>query len=403
MGIGKFFGCVMMVVGSAIGAGILAMPMVSAFAGFTTTAVLILLLWAILTISGLLILEVSLSQPRYACSFSSMAEKTLGPVGKSITWILYLFLLYSSLIAYISGGSDLLFGIAKSNNFKIQLWVIAAIFTFIMGSAVFWSTKATDYVNRGLISVKGFLLISTLILVAVYINPSELFNSIKMAQVEHALIASPILMCLFNYHFVIPSLRIYVGEKPGTLRWIIITGTTTSLFIYLFWLAATLGAIPLEGESSYTTIGNSLGEFTRVLTTIVTNKWVKLSIHGFTNISMTTAFLGVSLGLFDFLADGFSRSDTRWGRAQTAILTFLPPLLVAVLYPNSFVKAFSYTGICVATLFLIFPPLMFYKLNKGSNKDCMSKKFYGKIIFAILIISGVIFTAHPILNDLGFL
>ncbi len=87
--------------------------------------------------------------------------------------------------------------------------------------------------------------------------------------------------------------------------------------------------------------------------TIANNDWVKFCIHGFTNISMTTAFLGVSLGLFDFLADGFKRPDTRFGRFQTACLTFLPPLLINVMLsdPNNFLRYFKSSGIFVAILF----------------------------------------------------
>ena len=402
MSIGKFFGCVMMVAGSAIGAGILAMPMVSAFAGFTATVIVMLFLWAMMTISGLLIVEASLSLPKHACSFNSIAERSLGSLGKAVTWIAYLFLLYSSLIAYISGGSDLVFGIAKSKlNMEIDVWMIAAVFTVLLGSAVFWSTKATDYVNRGLISIKGFLLITTLVLISIYIKTGELFGSISKAQMGHVLVASPILLSLFNFHFIVPSIRMYVGEKPKMLRSIIITGSTLSLVLYLLWLATTLGAIPLEGEHSYTVIGKSLGEFTRVLTTIVSNKWVNLSIHGFINTSMTTAFLGVSLGLFDFLADGFKRPDTRWGRLQTAGLTFLPPLIVAVFYPDSFVKAFSYSGICAAVLFLVFPPIMVYRLRKVTKSSY--RVACGKWIFAFISITGLIFTIFPLLDNLGVL
>jgi len=396
---GKFIGCVMMITGSAVGAGILAMPMVSAFAGFSVTVVVMLLLWVFMTVSGLLVLEASLSLPKHACSFNSIAEKSLGSFGKTITWITYLFLLYSALVAYISGGSDLILGVLKSKlNIGIESWIIATVFTVLMGSAVFWSTKATDYVNRGLISVKGFLLISTLIFISVYIRPSELFGMIGPNHVKQVMIAAPVLLGLFNFHFVVPSIRMYVGDKPKMLKWIIISGTTLSLVLYLLWLAANLSAIPLEGEHSYRVIGGSLGEFARILTTIVNNKWVNFSIHGFINISMTTAFLGISLGLFDFLADGFKRPDTRLGRLQTASLTFIPPLLIAVFYPNSFVKAFGYSGICAAILFLVLPPIMVYRLRKRfSSSYCVS---CGKIVFALITIIGLVFTICPILIDL---
>lgn len=408
MTVGKFIGCVMMVAGSAIGAGILAMPMVSAFAGFTTTIIVVLFLWVLLTISGLLIVEASSALPDRACSFSSMAEKTLGFFGKSVVWVSYLLLLYATLVAYIAGGPDLICSLVRSTSVTLMpRWVITVLFTVIMGTAVFWSTKATDHFNRGLISVKGFLLIVTLVVLAIYIDPSKLFASPNLTQVNHVFVASPVLLCLFNYHFVIPSIRIYVGNKPQALKWIVITGTTLCLVVYLFWLAPALSIIPLYGDESFSVIGLSVGEFTRILTLIVSNKWVKFCIYGFANISMTTAFLGISLGLFDFLADGFGRPNTRFGRLQTACMTFLPPLLLNVLFPSAsnFVKAFSYSGIFVAILFLILPPIMVYRLRKIPELANASsyRVMFGKTLFVVMVVFGFIFTIFPILTNIGLL
>ncbi|MBU0744421.1 MAG: hypothetical protein KKE11_03545 [Gammaproteobacteria bacterium] len=402
--VGKFFGCVMMIVGSAIGVGVLATPMISAEAGFTTTIIVILILWALLTISGLLVAEASLMLPKNACSFNSMAERTLGPFGRTVTWVSYLLMLYATLTAYVSGGPDLIFSILQSASItQMPRWLITVLFTGIMGSVVFWSTKATDFMNRGLISVKGILLITTLALISVYIDPSKIFTRPEISQVSHVLVALPILLCLFSYHFVIPSIRMYVGHKPRVIKWIIITATTICLVVYLLWLAPTLSMIPLEGENGFAAIGGSLGKFTRALVTIVNNRWVKYCIHGFTNISMTTAFLGVSLGIFDFLADGFKRPNTRFGRLQTACLTFFPPLLINILYPDNFLKSFSYSGVFVAILFLILPPIMVYRLRKNPelNQPTSYHVIFGKASFAVIIIFGFALTVFPILTNLG--
>jgi amino acid permease len=136
---------------------------------------------------------------------------------------------------------------------------------------------------------------------------------------------------------------------------------------------------------------------------MVSNKWVKYCIHGFTNISITTAFLGVSLGLFDFLADGFKRPNTRFGRFQTICLTLAPPLLVNILYPDSFLAAFGYSGIFVAILFLILPVIMVYRLRKDQelNQPSSYHVIFGKASFAVIIIFGFVLTVFPIMTNLG--
>jgi len=411
MTFGKFLGCVMMVVGSAIGAGILATPMVSAFAGFTATVAVILIMWILLTVSGLLVVEVCSALPPTACSFNSMAEKTLGPLGRTVTWVSYLLLLYATLCAYISGEPQLISDIVNSVfGMQIPLWLLGILFSTILGSAVFWSTKTVDYLNRGLIGTKGLLLVTTLVLTVTYIDVNKLFVVEQgFNQTKHVLAASPVLLCLFNYHFVIPSLRMYIGDKPQALKWIIVTGTTLALIVYLLWLATTLGTIPLSGASnSFTSISqaqDSLGAFIRTFGAIVSNKWVKLSIKCFANISMTTSFLGVSLGLFDFLADGFKRPNTRWGRLQTAALTFIPPIIFTIYYPNGFVMALSYSGVFIAVLCLILPAIMAYRLRSHTEPAVESpyRVACGKASFAVIIFVGAVFFVYPILNNLGLL
>lgn len=395
---GKFIGCVMMVVGSAIGAGILAMPMVSAAAGFGWAAVAIVVFWILMTITGLLVAEVSSSLPINACSFNSMAEKTLGGFGRTVTWLSCLLQLYIVLIAYISGEADMI-----SRHVQMPSWISALMFTVIMGSAIFWGTRVVDHFNRGLISIKGVLLIAALVLTLFYVEADRLFIVHNhLLQANHAIIAAPIILSAFNFHFVIPSIRIYVGDETQKLKPIIIVGTTISMVIYMLWLIATLGAVPLVGEDSFASIsGQSLGGFIQVLTNIVNNKVVASSINGFANISMTTSFLGVALGLFDFLADGFKRPNTKIGRLQTAGLTFIPPFLVAISYPNVFVAALSYSSIFVAILCVVLPAMMTYRLRATGLRSSCYASCCSKASFVVIILVGLVFAVLPIFTNNG--
>ncbi len=47
-------------------------------------------------------------------------------------------------------------------------------------------------------------------------------------------------------------------------------------------------------------------------------------MHLFADLALATSFLGVSLGLFDYLADLFQRRNNAVGRLQTGLITFLP-------------------------------------------------------------------------------
>ena len=164
--IGKFIGCVMLVIGTLIGSGILALPLVLAGPGFIWSTITILTAWIVLTITGLLVLEMSLALPIDACTFSSMAEKTLGIPGRLLTWMSCLLLLYLCVAGYLTGASTLLAVLFEPimDTATIPGWFFALLFTLVFGAAVYLSTAAVDKLNRGLFSIKGLLLIATIML-----------------------------------------------------------------------------------------------------------------------------------------------------------------------------------------------------------------------------------------------
>ncbi len=408
MNTSKFIGCIMILIGTTVGAGMLQLQTVSASAGFTLASILMLVMWLLSIITGLMIIEVNLALPSHACSFSSMAERTLGVFWKTITWISYLFLLYSITWAYISGGTSLITStIEYVFHIKTPSWISAVSFTAILGSSVFLGTKIVDYFNRSLISIKGFLLLATLVLILPHIDLNKLIAIQNIEQAKYLWIAAPIFMLSFFYHSVIPSLRIYIGDKPQDLKRIVIYGTTVSVTIYLLWLAATLGTVPLVGDNSFTSLAQSKGSvgelFVQTMAAIINNKWITSSISCFSSIAMTTSFLGVTLGLFDFLADGFRVPNTKSGRLKTAALTFLPPLAFAIFYPKGFALALYCAATFVAIIMFILPPLMIYRLRKNPNLKSPYRMFGGNTLFALVLIIGIILLVLPIMSNLHLL
>ena len=73
---------------------------------------------------------------------------------------------------------------------------------------------------------------------------------------------------------------------------------------------------------------------------------------------MLTAFLGVSLCLISFLADGLKIEQKGKHGLLLFLLTFLPPLLVVIYYPGAYIHALSYAGIFCVILLLLLPTLM---------------------------------------------
>jgi tyrosine-specific transport protein len=79
----------------------------------------------------------------------------------------------------------------------------------------------------------------------------------------------------------------------------------------------------------------------------------------FSLFAIVTSFLGVSLSLRDFLADGLRIQKTHKGRLILYFLTFVPPFLITLIDPRAFLNALEYAGAFgVVTLLGLLPVLM---------------------------------------------
>lgn len=404
---GKLIGSILLVIGTTLGAGMLEFQIIGAPAGFLLSTALMVLVGVMAFITGLMIIEVNLALPANASGFSSMAEKTLGPIWKAIVWFMYLLLLYCIDWAYVSGGSSIINSIMhESFDIHIPSWFGAAAFTLCLGSSIFLGTKTVDYVNRGFMSLKTILLFSVFILLVPQVDINKLFVAQNPNQVSYLWAATPIFVLAFFYQSVIPSLRLYIGDNAKTLKQAIAYGLLFSGMIYLLWLIATLGIVPMIGEHSFTSLAQNHGSvngFIQLIEHITNNKWATASINWFSSVALTTSFLGVALALFDFLADGLKIPNTNTGRLKTSAITLLPPLALAIFYPNGFVLALNYAAIFIAIFTTILPAAMVYYLRKNPNLKSPYRVFGGNTLIAAVFLFGILCLILPILANLKLL
>lgn len=358
----KLIGGILLIVGTSIGGGMLALPVAIAEVGFFNSLIFLVFCWAIMTVGALLILEVNLRLPA-GSNMVSMARKTLGLPGQVLAWITYLFLLYTLLSAYISGGSDVLQGILQSAGISIPSYLTAIVFTVVFSQVVYHGIRAVDYVNRGLMFGK----LAVYVLLVLIISPHV---SLAMLSGGHAKAITGSLMILvtsFGFASIVPSLREYFHDDVTKLRHVIIYGSLIPLFCYIIWDAVIMGVIAREGSDSLMSLmqtAHATSGLTHALSQAVNSQWITNFFSFFTSICMVTAFLGVSIGLFDFLADGLNMKKSGIQGKSTLVLTFLPPLFIVLINPGIYLHALSYAGICCVILLLLLPTAMTWQARR---------------------------------------
>jgi tyrosine-specific transport protein len=361
----KRLGGVLIVAGTTVGGGMLALPIASASAGFGLSTLLLVAMWGLMTYTALITLEMNLYFNR-GVSIAYAAEYSLGRFGKVISTLTIAMLFYALLSAYMAGGASVLDQLVDSIfGIKISSAVSVILFAVIFGSIILARTHIVDTANRWLLLVKT----SFFIIIVAACLPKIDVSLLAHAPAEYApcfSILIPLFFTSFGFHGSIPTIVNYIGPDPQKLRSTFILGSTIPLIVYVLWEVVVLGMIPLEGANSFSFIkanGGDLGIFARTLSNLAGGGWVISAAQGFTSLAVATSFLGVGLGLFDFMEEQLARNNKKPSAIITGAFTFVVPLVFALFYPEGFVMALGYASIALSILAIIIPTLVVWKLR----------------------------------------
>lgn len=356
-GSNKLLGAILLIAGTSIGAGMLALPVITAQYGFLAAVILFVLCWLVTTYAALLMLEVNLWLPPGA-NIISMTKETLGTKGEIIASLAYLFLLYCLMAAYLSGLNSLLTTTTQHwIGHSFPTWGTTLFLITAFSAILYLGTRLIDYLNRFLIL--GF--IATYAGLVSFSAPHIQMEQLTHNNFQGMWLALPVLVTAFGYQIVIPSLRTYLNSDVKSLVKAILIGSAIPLIVYILWELVILGIIPLNGEHGLHAIlqsGNPETGSTNSLEYLLKNHFIASLSTALAFFVISTSFIGVSLSLFDFVADGLHLTRSHFHRLLTAIIAFLPPYIFTLTSSQAFIAALGYGGVFVAILLILLPVAM---------------------------------------------
>lgn len=247
----KTLGCTLLIAGTTIGAGMLALPLASSSLGGPATLMLMIGLWALMAFTAMLQVEASLSTGKWY--LHQLADHLLGPWGKGIASFCILMLFYALASAYISGGSSLLAQALADAGLPLGQEQAAWVFTLLFGGMVCVGTRQVDYLNRLMFTVKLVIMVAVL---ALLLPRAQGQHLLSMPLGEGLLLAGlPVIFTSFGFHGSIPSVMLYLGDNPRQLRRVFVWGSALPLVLYVLWQVAILG---LLGQQSLIQTGGAL-------------------------------------------------------------------------------------------------------------------------------------------------
>lgn len=381
---GHLIGGTLLIAGTSIGVGMLALPIATGQSGFFPSLFVYILCWLFMLLTGLLILEACIWMPKNA-NLITMTQRLLGSWGRRACWVLYLFLFSCLMIAHVASGGSIL---AELTGLQLPHQLSMVVYVLLFSPVIYFGALWVDRLNLLMMVGVGITYILFVTTSIHYITPSFVMRS------DWSLLwkGIPVIFTAFGYQSLIPTLFNYMNRDVSKVRIALILGTTIPLVIYALWQLIIVGIIPLDGSDGLIAAFNK-GQNAVVPLSLYLNNNTVLNIgRGFAFFAVTTSYLGISIAFLDFLADGFKLKKSRKGRLVACLLMFLIPLIICLIDPHLFLTALNWAGgIGVALLLGLIPVLMVWAGRYYQGHSLMHQQVKGgKITLGILMLFVVL-------------
>lgn len=347
---GSLFKGALLVAGTSIGGGMLALPVATSLGGFLPAVIIYFLCWAFMASTGLLFLEVS-TWMKGESNIVSMAQATLGIPGKWMAWIVYLFLFYCLTLAYVVGCGNL---VSQLLPHYVSSHYGPLIFVLLFGPFVYAGAHVIGRFNVLLMLGLALFYLIFVVLGIPHVNVAHL----TYRDWSLSLLGLPIAFTAFAYQGIIPTLVTYMHHDIRQTRLAILWGSFIPLLTYIIWQWLIQGIVPTFGEGGLVQTLQNGDNAVIPLKSFLDNPAVYIIGQFFAFFALVTSFFGVTLGLLDFLADGLQIKKEAKNKFLLCLAIFIPPLTIAYSHPHIFLEALDYAGGYGCALLLGLLPIL---------------------------------------------
>ncbi|MDG5475721.1 low affinity tryptophan permease TnaB [Citrobacter freundii] len=389
----SFWG-IMVIAGTVIGGGMFALPVDLAGAWFFWGAFILIISWFSMLHSGLLLLEANLNYP-VGSSFNTITKDLIGNKWNVISGATVAFVLYILTYAYISAnGAIISETISMHSDGHINPRIIGVCTALFVATVLWFSSLAASRITSLFLGIKILAFVIVFGSLFFQVDYSILsgvsgVNEESRSFFSYIFMAIPVCLASFGFHGNIPSLIICYGKKKDKLIKSVVLGSFLALVVYLFWLYCTMGNIPRESFKGIIASGGNVDALVGSFLGTNQSGVIEFCLLVFSNLAVASSFFGVTLGLFDFLADLFKFDNSHSGRFKTVMLTFLPPTVLYLLFPNGFIYGIGGAGLC-ATIWAVIIPAVLALKSRQKFPNQMFTVWGGRIIPAVVIIFGIV-------------
>ncbi|MBR1479960.1 MAG: amino acid permease [Alphaproteobacteria bacterium] len=359
---------ILLVAGTCIGGGTIALPIALAKLGVAASLTIMLLTWLLAYYTSLVSVELNL-QSEHGLSLGALGRAFSGKVAAFIGDASVKVLSYALLAVYIYGISSIIQKLAETywgytfSSFAIETWISAIIVVILLAPI-----KLISKVNY-----VAFLVFVTifLTLVAIIAEGVNWHNIPWGVNTDSSGIASVVTVVFtsFGYQVIFHTLRDYCGRNSVMLRRVFLIGSFIPAVVYMLWTSGVLSVISISEPAFFTQMiaGKiDVGDIVARLAAISKFPNFQIMVWWMSIFAIFTSIIGVGVGLvgsLDLSLQKISRlsSATFVRRCVVALIVVLPTYIVAAVVPNAFIRVLGFAGSILVVVAILLPIYLFFK------------------------------------------
>ena len=368
----KLINSIFLVSGTAIGAGLIALPLSAANIGIFYASIISLISFFVAYQTSCIAINLC-SYLGKGASIVYLSEKISGKAAFLISITTFYILSFALLGVYFFGTADILRYFSQTIDNRVLIVLCSVLFYFL------FSLKS-KYFNTISSALFGVLIICILFVMFSFYNNSNtvpIFNN--NLSVRDFFYFLPVIFTSFGVQNVCPYIFTYLENDVKRVKKAFFIGTMIPAVVYVCLIYLTLNFAYTTDISFFNKIlahNVSAGELVNFLCKISKSNLLSIFFKILTLFAIITSAMGIGIGLICSFKEIMKNS------VLIRIIVVLIPTITIFSFENTFVGILSFGGV-IATVFVIFMPLyLSYKINKQS---LLSVKSIVCLIFGVLV------------------
>lgn len=360
----KQLGSILIVAGTCIGAGTLALPLAIAPLGLIPGIFIMLGIWILAYYTSLIHLELNLHAGA-GLDLGQLANRFSGRSMQCVSTSLVTLLMYALMTAYLYIGSSIIQKMLTTYcAFECCSSALAIAYATGIMSILLLPITLVDYANRILLLVLfgcAIFLVGGLMIVTNWSNlPLFATNPNYVREWARAV---PIIFTSFGFQVIFHTLVTYCNKNATMLKRAFFWGSLIPVILYIVWSSTVLASIYSNNQLFYAQLearNISVADLIAQLSLIAQWPTIQLLAWIITLLAITTSALGVGTALIDSLKSRMT-SQTYAAKTISLLGSIMPALLLALIVPNAFITVLGFAGMILVCIAIHIPIYLLFK------------------------------------------